>query len=308
MAVKTTFDAKIDTSMLQKHLQDYSRLMGKEMGAVIQNQAALFCKDMCKYTPAFDGKSPGTGLSSGAKKEEQQIVAHQIRSIFKPLDKANPSQVASLGSEEVYRKWITFHKSESVDTYFRSNKRHFSWKVFQNNFAESAGGHRIITSMSDMEQTHFGLRYKGYGGLKKSVSGTQNKWRSSQFCFIVEKPKLIDQYVKRKVDNVGYQKSGYFYSAKGIGDKTATFPAWVKHSAAEKQAIAKNELSNSVTPSVTVGNQIGLVVSAQYQRALDARAKNMRKQMVAFMKSKKITLCDAILAGKIYGTAPLFSE
>jgi hypothetical protein len=308
MGIRTVKDAEINTDTLQKHLQDYSRLMGKEMGAVIQNQAALFLKDMCKYSPPFANNSPGTGLESGARTMQQNIIKYQIESIFKPLDKANPSQVAALGSETVFRQWVTFIKSSSDDQYLVGNIRHFHWTTFHDKFTLSQHGNKIITTMSDMERTHTGLRYKGYGNIKKSISGTRGSGSNFKANFIVEKPSLIKQFISKKQKNVGTQKSPYFFSAQHIGDKKVTFPAWVSNHRDLGLSYAINELSHGVVPSVTVGSKIGMVVDPKYKFVLNLRMAKMRRQMVAFMRSKKITLCDAILAGKIYGTAPLFSD
>jgi hypothetical protein len=300
---------EVDTSLLSKHLQDYSRLLGKELSVVIQNQAALFCKDMCKYSPPFAGKSPGTGLSTEAKKVQEEIIRVQINSIFKPLDKANPSQVAFLGSESVYKEWITFHKGSSGDgDYFSRNPRHFTWQVFENNFARQRGGSKLLTTEQQMESVHSGLRYKGYGGLKRSVATTKGKWRESKLCFIVQDQKLINNYIASKVKNIGYQKSGYFFSAQQIGDKKVSFPAWVKKASAQTQAIGENSLSNSIAPSVTVGNKIGMVVDPRYKWVLNLRANKMRNQMAAYVRSQKGVLAKAIAKGKLLGTPHLFTD
>jgi len=300
---------EVDTSLLSKHLQDYSRLLGKELSVVIQNQAALFCKDMCKYSPPFAGKSPGTGLSGEAKKVQEEIIRVQINSIFKPLDKANPSQVAFLGSESVYKEWITFHKGSSGDgDFFSRNPRHFTWQVFENNFARQRGGSKLLTTQQQMENVHSGLRYKGYGGLKRSVATTRGKWRESKLCFIVQDQKLINNYIASKVKNIGYQKSGYFFSAQQIGDKKVSFPAWVKKASAQTQAIGENSLSNSIAPSVTVGNKIGMVVDPRYKWVLNLRANKMRNQMAAYVRSQKGVLAKAIAKGKLLGTPHLFTD
>jgi hypothetical protein len=300
---------EVDTSLLSKHLQDYANLLGKELGAVIQNQAALFCKDMCKYSPPFAGKSPGTGLTGEAKKVQEEIIRVQINSIFKPLDKANPSQVAFLGSEGVYKEWITFHKGSSGSgDYFNRNPRHFTWEVFENKFARQRGGAKLITTEQQMETIHSGLRYKGYGGLKRSVATTAGKWRESKLCFIVENKKTIDSYIKSKVKNIGYQKSGYFFSAQQIGDKKVTFPAWVKKASAQTQAIGQNNLSNTIAPSVTVGNRIGMVVDPRYKWVMNLRATKMRNQMAAYVRSQKGVLAQAVAKGKLLGTPHLFTE
>lgn len=300
---------EVDTSLLSKHLQDYSRLLGKELSVVIQNQAALFCKDMCKYSPPFAGKSPGTGLSTEAKKVQEEIIRVQINSIFKPLDKANPSQVAFLGSESVYKEWITFHKGSSGDgDFFSRNPRHFTWQVFENNFARQRGGSKLLTTEQQMESVHSGLRYKGYGGLKRSVATTKGKWRESKLCFIVQDQKLINNYIASKVKNIGYQKSGYFFSAQQIGDKKVSFPAWVKKASAQTQAIGENSLSNSIAPSVTVGNKIGMVVDPRYKWVLNLRANKMRNQMAAYVRSQKGVLAKAIAKGKLLGTPHLFTD
>jgi hypothetical protein len=310
MSFRNTGVVNVDASLFREHLQDYARLMGKELGAVIQNQAALFCKDMCKYSPPFAGGSPGTGLSKEAQQVQKRIIELQINSIFKPLDKANPSQVAFLGSESVYKEWITFHKGSSVDSeYFARNPRHFTWQVFENNFARQSGGSKLLTSQDQMEKVHNGLRYGGHGGLKRSIATSGGAGRMSKISFIVETPKLITNYIARKVKNIGYQKSGYYFSATNVGDKKVTFPAWVKKANAQIQAIYENGLSDKLRPYVTVGNRIGKVVDPRYQWVLNQRANKMRNQMAAYVRAQGGSfLGKAVAKNHLSGTIYLFSD
>jgi len=299
MAIKTSYDVKIDQSLLAAHLRDYAATMGEQMYAVITNQAALFCLDMVKYSAPFSG-SPGTGASTAAKIKAAEHVRSQINSVFKPLEKANPRQVASLGSPYVFAEWITFFKNEKNDMYLLNNRRRFKWQIFGNKFAGSAGGNRIIDTMDDLKKTHEAIRYNRFGPIKRSV-------RKKGMQFIVKRKSMINEYIKQKTKNVGIQKSAYYFSAKNIGDITVKFPAWVNQVQGQLYAIAHPDW-NPLKPSVTVGNQIGRVVDSRYQYVLNSRAASMRKRMKSYLNSKKITLADAIKSGKIYGTAPLFSE
>lgn len=299
MAIKTSYDVKIDQSLLAAHLRDYTATMGKQMYAVITNQAALFCLDMVKYSAPFSG-SPGTGATTAAKMKAAEHIKSQINAVFKPLERANPRQIASLGSPYVYAMWITFFKNEKNDMYLMDQRRHFKWIVFGNKFAGSVGGNRIIDTMDDLKKTHEAIRYNRFGPIKRSV----NK-RGMQF--IVKRKSMITEYIRQKTKNIGIQKSAYYFSAKNIGDVTVAFPVWVNQVEGQLYAIAKPDW-NPLKPSVTVGNQIGRVVDSRYQYVLNSRAAAMRKQMKSYLNSKKITLADAVKSGKIYGTAPLFSE
>ena len=299
MAIKTSYDVKIDQSLLAAHLRDYTATMGKQMYAVITNQAALFCLDMVKYSAPFSG-SPGTGGTTAAKLKAAEQIKSQINAVFKPLEKANPKQVASLGSPFVFAEWITFFKNEKNDMYLLNNRRRFKWQIFGNKFAGSAGGNRIIDSMDDLKKTHEAIRYNRFGPIKRSV-----KKRGMQF--IVKRPSMIKDLIQQKTKNIGIQKSAYYFSAKNVGDITVKFPTWVQQVQGQLSAIAVPDW-NPLKPSVTVGNQIGRVVDSRYQYVLNSRAAAMRKQMKSYLNSKKITLADAVKSGKIYGTAPLFSE
>jgi len=301
MGVKTTYEnVTIDQSMLGKHLLDYSRIMNLEMQQVLKNQAALFCKDMVKYSPPFSSQSPGDGDKTAAREKAKDHIKSDINSVFKPLERANPTQVASLGSPYVFAQWITFFKNEKDNPYLLNNRRHFKWQIFGNKFASSATGHRIIESMDDLAKTHEAIRYKRFGPIKKSV-------KKHGMQFIVKGKGLIKSYIAKKVKNIGIQKSAWYFSAKNIGNTKVSFPTWCQH--VEGQLNEISEFADSdVFSSVTVGNKIGKVVDARLQFVLQRRAAAMRKQMKSFMNSRKITLADAIRTGKIYGTAPLFSD
>jgi hypothetical protein len=306
MAVKTTYGIQIDSTVLRKHLQDFALVMGRELGDVVKNQAALWCRDMIDYTPPFT--SPGNGSDKGSFKIGAEKVAGQIKSIFKPIisrtDSASPSEIAAIGREDVFKMWTNGIRTGKADDYLTRNHRKTKWSKFQQNYGSSnLGGTPRFTDRAGMKAFHDSMRSNnGRGAVKKSSINSGN------FIFVKDDSD-IKWYIKQKQKNVGIMKSGYYFASEALKESVG-FPAWVKHSEGTNEKIAVNEISKPMLPTVTVGNKIGNITqkvsASRVNFVTRLRAEKMRTQMKNELNRKKISLWDATMSGKISGTASFF--
>ena len=296
MAIGVAKGVTVDDTAFIKHLEAYSKVMGKSLGEVAKQQAGLFCKDMIGYSRPFDGNSIGSGGGSGAKSHGESNVANSIRKIFRPIDKATKAQIADVNRYDVFKLWNR-RKGETGQ-----NQR--AWKTFQPKFARG-GSYTFIEpgALGAMGALHSRLRTDdGRGSL------TAEARNSKQPFAIVAKDSDIQKYIKQKQKDVGYLKSAYWFASQSIGAKISA-PAWVKKSEAARNAISIKDGEGTPAPSFTVGNLIGRRAgnSAFVRSAINHRAYAMRSVMAAKLNKDKVKLWQACASGSVTNIAGGFT-
>ena len=290
MAIRSRVGVEVDTTGLQAHLQDYVKIMGKEMSVVIKQQAGLFCRDMISYTRPFGGKNAGgTGLSRSALEYEKQNIKAQVEKVFRPIEKASPSDIANIGSYDVFKMWEQKMLGSS------SGLKHLTrWSYFQGVYGGNAFGatkYFSSGSVSQMNAYMNGLRTdNGRGNLARFVYA-KNKGAFA----IVQTQRDMDYLIKQKEEHIGILKSAYWFAAQRIGAKI-TVPAWAKRTQGDTNSIGvDNTKKSDGTPDVVVGNIIGNKLgNERWTRiAIKQRAFKMRNQMAAYMNKNKIPWWNA---------------
>lgn len=302
MPIRVARNVEVDDAGFLAHLRDFSKVMGKSMGEVIKQQAALFCRDMVDYTPPFQGEkkgTPGSGGTADAKRQGQMNVENQIRTIFRPLSAASPSTIAGLGREDVFKKW---RKASADDHKYATSAggKFIPWKTFQARFGGNAYGSATFIpagGSAQMKTFHDANRVdSGRGWLKASA-------KKGNVVAFVEKESDIKAYVRQKQKSVAKLKAPYM----SAGQKAATsvrFPAWVNHPEMDAKAINQDNTNVPLQPSYTIGNSIGNKLGSERFLALvrNKRAFAMRSVMAAKMNKEKLTLWDATQSRQIIGT------
>ena len=289
---------KVDASALYAHLNDYARVMGKELGQVVKRQAGLFCKDMVSYTRPFATKGGGDGSTSTAKKVGESNVTKSVFKVFQPLANAIPSDIANLGSYDVFKMW------EKRTTNERAKGRIARWTQFKDKYKTGGRSPAFIASgdIAAMERLHTSLRSDdGHGPL---MSFAQKSKRPFAF---VAKESDIEKYARKKAKDVGTLKSAYWFAAQRIAENIVV-PAWTKQAEGAAHAIADDKSKQDMKPEVTVGNTIGNKLGNERftKAAISHRAYAMRVEMAAELKKRKISLWQATYKGTISGTAKYF--
>jgi hypothetical protein len=288
----------VDDTAFQAHLKDYSLVMGKSLGVVVKQQAGLFCKDMISFTRPFVSKDGGDGATGEAKKLGVTAVTASVFKVFQPLKNALPSDIANLGSYEVFKMW------EKRDSNFTAKGRKMRWTQFQDRFRTGGKAPAFIDGdKSAMERLHASLRLDGgKGGLIPTAKKSERP-----FAFVTKESEIAS-YARQKAKDVGTLKSAYWFAAQRISENIVV-PAWAKQSAGASNAIADNKADKPMKPEVTVGNIIGNKLgNARFtQIALNRRAYAMRVAMIQELKKQKSNLWIATAQGKTANTAQYFS-
>jgi len=286
MAIASRRNQDVDTAGLQAHLKDFIKIMGKEMGPTVKEQAGLFCKDMIGFTRPFATSSAGgTGGSREARNHGRKNIEFSVRKVFAPLDYATTQEVAAINRFDVFKLWSKRNGGAGPSTH------KIKWTQFQKTYGN--GGKSVPYfeqgDLSGMKQYINGLRTDGGRGSLRNFA----KREKGHFA-IVQSEKDIERFIRMKDDNVGILKSAYWFASLQIGAKI-TAPAWAKDLQGQQNAIAKDDTQKEAAPEVTVGNTIGNKLGNERwtRLAIKSRAQKMRLQMAAVMNKKKIPLWEA---------------
>lgn len=296
MRISPQKNIQIDASNLMGHLYDFSLTLGKDLGETIREQAGLFCVDLIKYTRPF--KSAGRGMDGDAKLAGQENVRRAVFTVFQPLKNATKQQVADMKSFEVFKLW----NKERGDK--MSNKSAVKeWANFQARNPARRTLTYVGSDMSAMSKIHNKHRkFAGKGGLMDYAK------KSKSAFAIVKREKDIEAYVKKKWQDVGSLKAGYWYAAQKIRAKEVKAPAWVKHTIGQSYAIGKDDIQQPMRPEAIIGNTVGFrsMPRGLLKTAINYRMYAMRVKIAAELNKKKIPLWLATAKGLTTNTQSYF--
>jgi len=264
----------VDATKFLTHLDDYAKVLGYSMADTIKKQAALFCYDMVRFTPPFSSDTPGDGQTLAARNHGRDNIKRSVFKLFRPLNLATKEQIADVNSFDVFKLWSK-RKGET------KNPKLLRWTKFQPKFSR---GNRIlyIDTPGQLAPLHATARGDGGRGPLKQIY----RQKDSQPIAIVKNEKIIKDYIKSKIENVGALKSAWFHVAKNMNEDVSKFPAWVQNASGAANMILRNELGDAKMPTIEVGNTIGkrsMKKSSEnfVQIALNYRAFAMRTAMAA---------------------------
>lgn len=293
MAIKVSKHVMLDESELVAHLHDFAKVLGKDLGEVVRDQAGLFCMDLVRYTAPFTG--PGKGIDSAAKKKGEDNVRKAVFKVFRPLEKATKEQVTAINRFDVFKLWTKAHGDQTLGT-----SKMKQWESFKKKYPSTKATLFIdsgdATAMSRIHNKH--RTYNGKGGLYPYAKKT------SGFA-IVPKERDIERYMRLKQKDVGSLKSGYWFAAQKIRAKNVKAPAWIKHSEGQKYAIGIDMIQQLMKPEVIVGNDVGMRVmpSGLLNAAINYRMYAMRVKMAAELNKRAIPLWAATASGLTTNTS-----
>jgi len=298
MAITANKGVVVDDSALMAHLQDFSKLMGKELSVVIRDQAAAFCLDMIKYTRPY--KTKGKGMDKDAKDKGIKNVRDSVFHIFRPLALATSEQVAAIGRFDVFKMWEK-RNGGSADG---AKSKKVRWAKFQQTF----GGGKSLPFIESGDKAALGSihtslrRDGGRGSLKSSAA------ESDEPFAIVAREKDIENYAKMKALDVGLLKSAYYHAALRIRADIKG-AAWVKHPAGASNAIGDDKTNVPLQPFVVVGNLKGRrgITDSLVQAALNHRAYAMRNAMARELNKNKVSWWSATVTGRLSKTYQHFT-
>ena len=297
MAIQATKGVSLDGSTLVAHLHDFAKVMGKDLGETVREQAGHFCMDLAKYTGPFTSR--GKGLDSGSREKGQQNLNKAVFKVFQPIENATKQQVADMRSFEVFKLWS---KSKVVSKSKMSQTK--QWELFQAQNPARRSLAYVGSDYSAMNKVHQKLRkYSGKGGLQDYA-----KQSKSAFAFVKKESDII-KYAKQKLKDIGSLKSGYWFAAQKIRAKEIRAPAWIKnHQIGQSYAIGQDMIQQPMHPEVLVGHLFGFRAMPRglLKAALSYRQYAMRVRMAAELNKRKVPLWLATAQGLTTNTQQHF--
>jgi len=296
MPVTVSKHVQLDPSNLVGHLHDFAKVLGKDLGEVVREQAGHFCMDLVKYTRPFT--SPGKGLDSGSKKKGEENVRAAVFTVFRPLSLATKQQIADTKSFEVFKMW---NKERGQGKSSLSSQK--QWEMFQARNPAGRSMTYVGSDLSAMSKIHTKLRkFSGKGGLMDYAKQAKNPFA------LARREKDLEKYAKQKWKDVGSLKAGYWYAAQKIRAKEIKAPAWIKHTTGQSYAIGQDLINTPMKPEALVGNLVGFRAMPRglLRSAINYRMYAMRVKMAAELNKKKIPLWLATAQGLTTNTQSNF--
>jgi hypothetical protein len=289
-------DIKVDYTQFAKHLALYAMVMRRSIADVVKQQAGLFAKDMCDFTPPFSGAKPSItkggdgGFGSKAKKKGDNAVDRDVRKIFGPLFMAPAAGVAAQNNLGVFSAWA---KEKMKRPVFADPGYVFGmiqekggiigqgefdyFKRIQGNNRYSNARFILGTTEAQIKSIHEQRR----GSPSYKVYETSKKDR-----YYVDDWKVVESYIKRVQYRVGRLKSGWYYAGKKLRPMPTS--AWIRKQGSDT-SIFQPRLTGP-DPIIKLGSTVGRNYSQGYhfmRMAMNHRAFAMRVAMLKHLQSPR---------------------
>jgi len=295
LVVTVAKGVKVDYTEFAKHLALYALVMRKSSEEIVKQQARLFAKDMCDFTPPFSGSQPSIskggegGFGTKARTKGRNAVSRDIRKIFAPLEQAPAAGVAAAGNLGVFSAWIGAKA--------KLPPPHYPDYVFK----MVAGGRIIgqgefdyfkqIEAKKGTPKTRFMM-----GTNEAAIKATHERRRGKPSYKVYETSKTekvyvdnwkpVDSYIKRVQQRVGKLKSGWYYAGLKLGKMPTS--AWIMNQG-NGTSIYQARLGRP-DPVIKLGSTVGRNYSQGYhfmRMAMNHRAFAMRVAILKHLQSPR---------------------
>ena len=208
-------DAKLKLTGLMKDYVDYTRQMYID---VIKEEGALTCREAMVYSPPLDGQGGGKGDKKIAERWGNFAVERDIRSFVVPKERLLE---ASIGSQADFIKWkntphqnfkgnnsiiAQIARDANIKRAYQAAKNLIANKKFQDKV-------NVLKTESEIKSKHDEFRKLYRGRIRK------NGGPKLMIPYVGDK-KIIDAYIKKRQERVGWMKSGWLDTIRKIGPAT----------------------------------------------------------------------------------------
>jgi hypothetical protein len=287
---------KVDYTEFAKHLALYALVMRKSIEGVVKQQAGLFAKDMCDFTPPFSGSQPSItkggegGFGSKAKKKGQDAVSRDVRKIFAPLHFAPAAGVAAQSNIGVFSAWArakmklpqvsdpgyVFQMIRDRGGIIGQGEFDYFKRIMGNTRSSTA---KFILGTNEGRIKSIHERRRGSPSYKVYETSKTDK-------YFVDDWKPVESYIKRVQQRVGKLKSGWYYA--GLKLRPMPTSAWISRQGAST-SIYQPRLGGP-DPVIKLGSTVGRNYSQGYhfmRMAMNHRAFAMRVAMLKHLQAPR---------------------
>ncbi|CAB4152122.1 hypothetical protein UFOVP583_53 [uncultured Caudovirales phage] len=295
LVVTVAKGVKVDYTEFAKHLALYQMVMRKSITDVVKQQARLFAKDMCDFTPPFSGSQPAIskggegGFGNKARNKGRDAVSRDVRKIFAPLAQAPATGVASAGNLGIFSAWIGAkaklpppHDPQYVFKMVEGGRI-----IGQGEFERF----KQIEAKQGTRRTRFLM-----GATEGSIKSIHEQRRGKPSYKVYETGKTekvyvddwkpVERYIKRVQQRVGKLKSGWYYAGLKLGKMPTS--AWIANQGAGTSIYQPKLIGPD--PTIKLGSTVGRNYSQGYhfmRMAMNHRAFAMRVAMLKHLQAPR---------------------
>lgn len=292
---------KVDYTEFAKHLALYVLVMRKSVVGLLKQQARLFAKDMCDFTPPFSGTQPSIskggegGFGNKARNKGRDAVSRDVRKIFAPLAQAPATAIAASDNVGIFNAWIkeklklpSPHQPEYIFKMVEKVGKYNSEGILgQGEFEHfqriesKKGGNRVAVHLGTTEGTVRSIHELRRGRPSYKVSQT-----SKSMINYVDNWKPVDRYIKKVQQRVGKLKSGWYYAGLKLGKMPTS--AWIANQGAGTSIYQPKLIGPD--PTIKLGSTVGRNYSQGYhfmRMAMNHRAYAMRVAMLKHLQAPR---------------------
>ena len=295
LVVTVAKGVRVDYSQFAKHLALYAMVMRKSSEQIVKQQARLFAKDMCDFTPPFSGSQPSIskggegGFGNKARNKGRNSVSRDIRKIFAPLDQATAAGVAAAGNLGVFSAWIGAKA--------KLPPPHYPDYVFKMLDKGRIIGQGEFEYFKQVESKHGTRRTRFFMGTTEGRIKAEHERRRGKKSYkvyetdktekiYVDNWKPVDSYIKRVQQRVGKLKSGWYYAGLKLGKMPTS--AWIMNQG-NGTSIYQSRLGVA-DPTIKLGSTVGRNYSQGYhfmRMAMNHRAFAMRVAILKHLQAPR---------------------
>jgi hypothetical protein len=269
LVVTVANGVKVDYTNLARGYAILKMVTRKASEEIVKQQARLFAKDMCDYTPPFSGVQPVVskggegGFGNKARNKGQAAVSRDVRKIFAPLAQAPASAIAASDNMGILNAWMTEkmklpapHQPEYIFKMVgdRGVIGQGEFDYFQR-VESTKSGTPVAVHLGTTEGTVKSIHELRRGKPSYKVSQT-----NKSMINYVDNWKVVERYIKRVQQRVGKLKSGWYYAGLKLGKMPTS--SWIANQGAGT-SIYQPRLGGP-DPVIKLGSTVGRNYSQGY--------------------------------------------
>lgn len=243
--------AEVDTSKLERVIDDFVIHSGKEMSEVVKQQAGQMVGHLIALTPPSKTRgvslSKTGGITNAAKKIGEKAIRADIASLF-PTTRMNREKVERM-IENGYR-WGTGRGAKQIPRY--------------------AG------SVSELRRIHKESRSPSTGRVRVGSTGQR---------MAITTAALRREFAKEQIKTVGKLNAGWVRAAEELKTAKRAVPVWIRRHKGMPGSVQYLRKKNGL--GIIVSNRMDYMprdIRRRYQTAIDIRTRMLTKNLKLLME------------------------
>jgi hypothetical protein len=261
---------KVDETKLRRKMQQYERIVGKEVRQLVHNSARLCCVQLVKFTQPYGNKSD-------AKKSGEKAITKDVqggkrstgkgkgrRGIFLPLTPFMKANAEFYGGSENIRLFV-----KKDGTVYGTDRRHFL----------------VNASVGTLQAIH---KAKFVNGRMSAAGGDTRdigRWKFIEQHFASQN--VINAFLKVQFRKVGLVKAGWAVAAAAckadVRQPLSGIPAWVRRNISKARGAIDDSKASGLGWKIKLKNQVGYARQTLSRTNENIAVQVSRQRMLSMM-------------------------